>query len=289
MSPVLMALSIGAITLAALSAAYALRFVRRTLIELREIHEKDLQSAAVAEKCAEWGLFKSNVYTDDKGESWLCVGLSLVDKYDTPIGHMIPYVAEDVVWDCDSEYAYYIPELGLIHLSNGDSRTLCTGMAPLVPWDELTPAEARRLWAIALRSGVWEQGIRKLRRGSCFCFMGVAHDIIYPYSWRTRGEGLTPDGQDYFARCSHGNAYSIPPKETAQQYGMANNGLGMGESLFDHREHLSATEETLLSYFDSVNACNLIALNDRGLFQFSDFADLIEDPPRGIFTDHAFA
>lgn len=43
--------------------------------------------------------------------------------------------------------------------------------------------ELKAKWVAALRSGNYKQGHTQLRRGNCFCALGVLCDVIDPNAW----------------------------------------------------------------------------------------------------------
>ena len=112
----------------------------------------------------------------------------------------------------------------------------------------MTPAEARRLWVKALRSGSYEQGQRRLRDQGKFCCLGVACDLHMKHvtgmdAWEKRNGILTVYGEGH-----------LLPQNVQDWLGLS-----------------SASGE----FKGLEGASSLLALNDSG-GSFDDIADIIE-------------
>ena len=119
----------------------------------------------------------------------------------------------------------------------------------------LTPAEARRLWVEALRSGEYKQTDGRLKVGDRFCVLGTACDLFAKHT----GQGRWDGDQFYVPSEDYGYEGCVPSEVM--------NWLGLRE---DDGEMYDGHA--------------LDALNDDGT-TFLMLADLIESNPPGLFVE----
>jgi hypothetical protein len=110
-------------------------------------------------------------------------------------------------------------------------------------------AEVKRKWVDALRSGDYEQGMNRLRRGNRYCCLGVLCSVAIPGEWR-RDHSRTEGDDVFIFRTPDGDVeYSISD----------NSGILTGIGLTEPQE------------------ADLITMNDKQDADFNKIADYIEE------------
>lgn len=144
-----------------------------------------------------------------------------------------------------------------------------------------TPAQARRAWVRALRSGKYKQGDSALRSATIdneirFCCLGVACDLFKKMEPQfeacfTKGHGfrVTNGGG------SRSHASYLPP--------VVRHWLGLANRQGKFDESVKTKIHFRRGYVD--DTCDsLVELNDSGVASFKRIAQVIEREPKGLLA-----
>ena len=126
---------------------------------------------------------------------------------------------------------------------------------------KLTPKQVREKWVAALRSGEYQQGTKFLEKDGKFCCLGVLCDLAVKEDVAKRERFVTGvvTGVVYYGKSlTEDRVLPDNVRRWAGLYGRSGD------------------------YGNAVDNLSLTRLNDTGS-SFEEIADLIENPPAGLF------